>query len=190
MDLFDLMIKKKQENLLLKKEENKDNVKEIKNDKDNNIKDNIINNNINDNNIENKENEKIENIKTNEGLFNAVGYNFDGSITYDGNVLTSISGDSADHVIPGSSTRIGGYSIVSSSSTITSPIYVTLTPEQQKHLDKVKVTLYVDEKNIVGSNTGVTSSKDLFDIKAERIFINKVREWKKAIRDEYDNERE
>lgn len=68
MDLFDLMNKKKQENLLLKKEENKDNIKEIK--EDNIINDNNINNNLNDNNIENKENEKIENIKTNEGLFN------------------------------------------------------------------------------------------------------------------------
>ena len=107
----------------------------------------------------------------NEGLFNAKGYNFNGNITYDGNALTSISGDSEDHVIPGGTTRIGGYSIVSTLSNVTAPIYVTLTPEQQKHLDKAKVTLYVDEKSIVGSNTGVTSSKDLFDIKEEYQFV-------------------
>ena len=107
----------------------------------------------------------------NEGLFNAKGYNFDGSITYDGNSLINISGDSEDYVIPGGKTRIGGYSIVSSLSNVTSPIYVTLTPDQQKHLDKLKVTLYVDEKSIVGSTTGVTSSKDLFDIKEEYQFV-------------------
>ena len=98
----------------------------------------------------------------NTGLFEADGFTYNGKITYDGIELTNFSGNTGELVLPGCETRIGGNSY-GDNPTTTPAIYFTLTKEQQKHLDKVKVEISVEEYNVAGS--WVTSSKEVFDVK-------------------------
>ena len=99
---------------------------------------------------------------SNTGLYMADGFMYNGKITYDGTVLTNFSGNTSEVVMPGCESRIGGESY-GEDPTTTPEIYFTLTKEQQKHLDKVKVEISVEEHNVVGS--WVTSTKDVFDVK-------------------------
>ena len=106
----------------------------------------------------------------NTGLIAAKGFDYTGQITYDGKEIADFSGNSNEVVLPGSEARIGGLSY-GDSSIETPPIYFTLTREEQKHLDKVKIEINIKEHQIY-HDTGVSSTKDVFDVKEYFAFTN------------------
>ena len=103
----------------------------------------------------------------NTGLYAAKGYSYIGNFTYDGMNLAQIPIQYVDeNVLPGATTIIGG----KSPSGISTPeIYFTLSGEQQKFIDKVKITLTVKETEIV--DEGKRTTLDVFDINKKFDFI-------------------
>ncbi|MBR1454976.1 MAG: hypothetical protein IJ593_10115, partial [Lachnospiraceae bacterium] len=98
----------------------------------------------------------------NVGLYAANGFDYQGTITYDGRVLANISGGLDEQILPGGTTIIGGSGITASSSETTPPIYFTLTDEEQHHLDKIKLELNIVERDI--GDSGITEVKDVFSV--------------------------
>ena len=100
----------------------------------------------------------------NTGLFMADGFSYNGNITYDGQPIAWInSGTSADKVLPGHTTIIGGATTGPGETPIRTPdIFFTLTREQQRHLDKVKLHMNIVENSI--GDSGISSSMDVFEI--------------------------
>lgn len=99
----------------------------------------------------------------NTGLSAAKGFDYTGQITYDGTKIADFSGNSNEVILPGSEARIGGLSY-GDSSIETPAIYFTLTREQQKHLDKVKIEINIKEHGLL-YDIGVSSTKEAFDVK-------------------------
>ena len=97
----------------------------------------------------------------NTGLYAANGFDYEGTITYDGQVLANLSGGSSEHILPGNQTVIGGHAIIASDSTTTPDIYFTLSDVQQHHLDKVKLNINIVERGI--GDSGISATKDVFD---------------------------
>lgn len=108
------------------------------------------------------------NIKlSNDGLFEARGYNYEGYIYYDEdgevsdpeeNILINFSGTSTDEVLPGAAT------------TIDQDIYFTLTSEQQQHLENVDIYIKVVESDI--GDVGIRSNADVFIEERKYTFVS------------------
>ena len=105
----------------------------------------------------------------NVGLFEADGFMYNGKITYGGKEITSFSGNTNNKVFPGNETLIGTAGR-SSGEEATPDIYFTLTKEQQKHLDRVKVNIHVEEHSTY--DHGIDTSRDMFDVQEAFSFYN------------------
>ncbi len=103
----------------------------------------------------------------NTGLYAAKGYSYIGNFTYDGMNLAQIPIQYVDEtILPGATAIIGG----KSPSGITTPeIYFTLSREQQKHIEDVKITLTVKETEIV--DDGKRTTLNVFNINKKFDFI-------------------
>ena len=97
----------------------------------------------------------------NTGLYAANGFDYNGTIVYDGQVLATVTGGSSEQILPGGETVIGDHTIVGGESTSTPKIYFTLTEEQQHHLDKIKLNLNIKERGI--GDSGINVSRDVFN---------------------------
>ena len=104
----------------------------------------------------------------NSGLSAAKGFDYTGTVTYDGQAICTVSGGSSDYVLPGNGIAIGNYSSATGGVSLP-PIEFNLSNEQRKHLDKLKLTLNVVERNV--GDEGKTSTMDVFDVKEEFTFI-------------------
>ena len=108
----------------------------------------------------------------NTGLNAANGYDYSGTISYDNHNLVNISGTSNEKIIPGNGSVIGGTSHDLNSllpiDYTTDPIYVTLSKEQQRHIDKVKLNLNIKEHGI--GDQGIDYVGDVFNVKEKYKF--------------------
>ena len=105
----------------------------------------------------------------NSGLYTAKGFDYTGSITYDGKTLASLNGGSNEYVLAGNETIIGGSTVVDGTAHTTPDIYFTLTEEERHHIDKVKIKLNIIERNV--GDSGVESEKNVFDAKERFNFM-------------------
>ena len=108
----------------------------------------------------------------NTGLSAANGYDYNGTISYDNQNLVNINGTSDETLIPGNSSVIGGKSsgasTISGTKYTTPDIYITLSKEQQRHIDKVKLNLNIKEHGIV--DQGINYEGDVFNVKEKYRF--------------------
>ena len=93
----------------------------------------------------------------NTGLFTAKGYDYTAKILYNDQVLKTFSGGSEDYVYPRNAIRIN--------------TEFTLSKEQQKNLDKVKIQTEFIERNVGPSVHGDLEEKNVFKTKEEFKFV-------------------
>ena len=101
----------------------------------------------------------------NTGLYAAEGFDYEGTVKYDGRTLLNINGTSNRQLIPRERIRVSSMSNAIGSE----GLIFTLTEEEQKRLDKVTLDLNVKEHGI--NDAGIDYSGSLFDVRERYRFI-------------------
>lgn len=101
----------------------------------------------------------------NTGLYAAEGFDYEGTVKYDGRTLLNINGTSNRQLIPRERIRVSSMSNAIGSE----GLIFTLTEEEQKRLDKVTLDLNVKEHGI--GDAGIDYSGSVFDVRERYRFI-------------------